>query len=419
MAKNVIMFKGGVETQEYFSIEMSKTFEEQGYNVYWYDLVVSRQSACLLWDYYKKHKKEEFIMFTFNFSGIAGEDGLYGDDFNDGGINDGSFNGGSFWNETKIPVVNMVVDHPLYYHKYMKFIPVNYTQISIDRNHAEYLNRFFPEVRTYFVPLGGTMLNAAGDILGNVPYIPIKDRPVDVIFTGNYTPIKYFDKYISGMDEEYRNFYYQLVDEASNDTDALIEHLLEEKLKRETLETVSDEALKMCMPNMMFVDLSVRFIYRAKVIASLADSGVRVHTFGAGWDLLDCKHPENIICAGSVDSQECLDRISQSKLSVNVMPWFKDGAHDRIFNSMLNGAVCVTDTSKYLLSRFNDGENLIFYSLKGIDGLAPKLLELLENNERMQCIADAGYAAVKKKHTWRERTLEILEILRIQGYLTE
>ena len=49
------------------------------------------------------------------------------------------------------------------------------------------------------------------------------------------------------------------------------------------------------MPNAMFADLSVRFYYRAKVIATLADAGVKIHTFGAGWDMLECKHPENII----------------------------------------------------------------------------------------------------------------------------
>ena len=109
MDKVVILFKGGVETQEYFSIEMSKTFQKHGYEIYWFDLVLSGLSAKQLCDFYKADKSKKFKAFTFNFNGIAGEDGLY----------DESFEGGSFWNETKIPVYNMVVDHPLYYHKYL------------------------------------------------------------------------------------------------------------------------------------------------------------------------------------------------------------------------------------------------------------------------------------------------------------
>lgn len=55
------------------------------------------------------------------------------------------------------------------------------------------------------------------------------------------------------------------------------------------------------------------------------------------------------------------------------MPWFKQGAHDRVFNSMLNGAVCVTDTSGYLKDNFIDGENIIFIILKI---LMPRLIKL-------------------------------------------
>lgn len=42
MDKVVILFKGGVETQEYFSIEMSKTFQNIGYEIYWFDSCIKR-----------------------------------------------------------------------------------------------------------------------------------------------------------------------------------------------------------------------------------------------------------------------------------------------------------------------------------------------------------------------------------------
>ncbi len=400
MKKYVIMFKGGVETQEYFSIQMEKTFEEAGYEVFWYDLVVGHRSKEVIKSFYDDVSKynAKIIMFTFNFHGIAGEDGLYGEEYSTG----------SFWNDTLIPVYNMVVDHPLYYHKYMKFLPEKYMQISIDKNHTRYMNRYFPDVRCEYIPLGGTELNCDGRIMPDVKYVPIADRPIDVIFTGNYTPIKKFDKYIADFDEHSKAFYYELVRQSINRPDELIEDLFEELLKEDE---PTDDALRGVMPNAMFADLSVRFYYRAKVIAALADAGIKVHTFGAGWDLLECKHPENIIPAGSVDSQECLDMISQAKISVNVMPWFKDGAHDRIFNTMLNGAVCVTDTSKYLLEQFEDGKDVLFYSLKDIDSMCARVSELLKDNDALQAMADAGYNSCKGKHSWAERTRELLELI--------
>lgn len=400
MKKYVIMFKGGVETQEYFSIQMAETFEKAGYEVYWFDLVVGEYSAKLLKDFYSAviADDNEIIIFTFNFHGIAGEPGLYDD----------NYSSGSFWSDTGIPVYNMVVDHPLYYHKYMHLLPKNYVQISIDKNHIRYMNRFFPQVRCEFIPLGGTEVNRDGVISQDIRYIPISQRPIDVIFTGNYTPIKNFEKYIAGLDENSQNFYRELVNQAVSRPDELIEDIFEEMLNADE---PTDDELRAVMPNVMFADLSARFYYRAKVIAALVDAGIKVHTFGAGWDRLDCNHPENIIPAGSVDSQECLDMISQAKISINVMPWFKDGAHDRIFNTMLNGAVCVTDTSKYLLEQFKDGEQVLFYDLSDIDSMCQRVKELLSDCDAMQTIADAGYKACIGKHTWAERTLALLDII--------
>ena len=394
------MFNGGVETQEYFSIQMAKTFEKEGYEVYWFDLVVSDYSASRLREFYEAAVKEQakVVAFTFNFHGIAGEDGLYED----------SYEGGSFWNETGIPVYNMVVDHPLYYHKYMHLLPARYMQIAIDYNHIRYMNRYFSGVRCEFIPLGGTEVNADGIIMPDKRYIPISERPIEVIFTGNYTPIKNFDKYIAGFDEVSQEFYRQLVKETIARPDELIEDIFEEMLREDE---PTDDELRAFMPNIMFADLSARFYYRAKVIASLADAGVKIHTFGAGWDMLECKHPENIIPAGSVFSQECLDMISQSKISINVMPWFKDGAHDRVFNTMLNGAVCVTDTSEYLLEQFKDGRDVLFYSLKNIDSMCQRVKELLTDDCAMQAVADAGYGACVGKHTWAERTYDLLRII--------
>ena len=74
-------------------------------------------------------------------------------------------------------------------------------------------------------------------------------------------------------------------------------------------------------------------------------------------------------------SYGCLEALADSRLSLNVMPWFKDGAHDRIFNSMCNGAVCITDHSKYLDEILTPDENIIFYDLKQLD----KLPEIFEN----------------------------------------
>ncbi len=402
----MIMFKGGVETQEYFSVEMSRAFEEHGYSVFWFDLVIGEQSARILRQFYEDRRQAEFVMFTFNFHGLEGEDGLYGS----------GYLTGSFWSDTDIPVYNMVVDHPLYYQQYIRFLPKRYTQLSIDRDHIRYMQRCFPSVNLGgelgFVPLGGTAVNADGKALPGMRYLPVKSRSMDIIFTGNYTPPQRLEKFLDGMDSEYRDFYHELVQEVIEEPDCLVEDIARRKLEKELGTAVSDSDMAACMPNMMFVDLTVRFYYRAKAVSALADSGIKIYTFGAGWDMLECRHQENIIQAGSVNSQECLDMMSQAKLSLNVMPWFKDGAHDRVFNAMLNGSVCVSDPSRYLKELFTDGRELAFYELSDIGALSGRVCELLSDEVRLQEMADCAYEKCICSHTWKNRAEQIIELIR-------
>lgn len=414
MDKWVIMFKGGVETQEFFSMEMAHTFEARGYNVYWINLVTSEQDALLLQFFLEQHKCDEIIIFAFNFNGISGESGLYGDNWKSGNV----------WDEYGLPVYNMVVDHPLYYHANIAVVPERYVQLSIDRNHIKYMKRFFPYINAssayagidderYFLPLGGTGINLHRELIADKEYMPMRERPINVIFTGNYTPPRKFERYLRNMDAESRQFFHELVDENINEPDELTEVLLERKLLRENVEFDS-ESFKAVCPNLMYVDLSVRFHYRAKVITALADNGIKVDTYGAGWNLADCTHPENIISHGNVNSRDCLDMISQSKISVNVMPWFKNGAHDRIFNSMLNGAAVVSDMSIYLSECFNDS-SMLKYALcdlktrEGASCFAESVKQLLNNTERLENMVSCSYEICRKEHTWESRTNHFID----------
>lgn len=105
-------------------------------------------------------------------------------------------------------------------------------------------------------------------------------------------------------------------------TEGIVKHL------RNEVEDITEEGIKENLPNMIMIDLYVRHYFRGEVVKTLVDAGLKVACFGAGWDLLDCRHPENIINGRLQDSYGCLKAISQAKISLNVMPWFKEGAHE-------------------------------------------------------------------------------------------
>ena len=115
--KRIIMFKGGVETLEFFSVEIAEYLESKGYEIFWYNLLLSKNSFNELMHYYNNHCNEQLYAITFNFEGLEGEEGLYNND------------GWNFWDYSGVTVINIVVDHPLYYNQ---FHIINMHMVNID-----------------------------------------------------------------------------------------------------------------------------------------------------------------------------------------------------------------------------------------------------------------------------------------------
>lgn len=391
--KKIIFFVGDIETQGYFSLQIAKAMEGMGHCVFIFDLSRPWESTQKFFGGF--YEKGNTVLINFNFHGMSGEEYFLDE------------NGRSMWDALEIPSYNIVVDHPMYYHHFLEKVPSGYHHISIDRNHMRYMQRFFPEiVNGPFLPLAGTQLYP------DKSNVPIANRRYDVVMVGNYCIPQTFEKYITRIDEEYTAFYYGMIDDLFARPERTVEEVAQEHLYREIGE-VPEEEMKKAMAGLTFIDLYVRYTFRGRAVQELADEGIRVHVFGDGWDRLECAHPENLILMQNLDSEGCLKKLRQTKLSLNVMPWFKDGAHDRIFNSMLNGAVCLTDSSRYLDEILRDGKNSAVYSLAEIEKLPEMADTLLRNPDRMQELADEGYRMADEGHTWRHRA-EVLHKL-IEG----
>lgn len=386
MIKKLVLFTKGIETLWFFSEQLGRTFEELGYEIFYFDQCKEYDSFLkLLWFC----EPGVTAAISFNFDGCSGEDYMIDSE----GVN--------FFESRDIPMINIVVDHPFYYHKFLPFLPKDYTQISIDRDHEAYLKRFFPEMkRGPFLPLAGTSIWNRDSLPG------WEERPYDVIFTGNYTPPSDFEHVITRIDDEYTEFYYGIINDFIEHPhmgmdEGIIRHLIE------NVEGIDEAGIKECMPNMIMIDLYVRHYFRGEVVKTLVDAGIRVHCFGAGWDRLECRHPENIVNGNVLDSLGCLQQISRAKISLNVMPWFKQGAHDRVFNSMLNGAVCFTDWSAYMKEILQDKTDVCFYELDELEKLPAQIESLLADRECWEKIQRQAYDTAAGQHTWSKRAERI------------
>lgn len=431
-AEKLILFKGGVETLSYFSHAMADTFTEKGYRIFFYDI---SQRGKDLPHLSKFIKSENTAVITFNFIGLSGEDFL----------EDAA--GRSIFISRKLPLYCILVDHPLYYHKQLsvyeeyfaaadRFLDeaerMKLTVFCIDREHVEYMKRFYPHVFAHFLPLAGNLpasgrpvnvnlaVNQANPIdkaQMNPPdlrstWIPYDTRPYDVAFIANYVALPKLSEHFCNQGQEYIDFYYEILKYFREHPSKNLTDVFEQFVKRE-IPRAADGELAGAFEGMRFLDLYNRTYYRGETIRALADGGVKVHVFGKDWDKLDVEHPENLIMNGSrIDSAGCVEVLRNAKIALNTMPWFKDGAHDRIFTAMLNGAVSLTDSSMYLKERFTDGQELRFYELDRLSELPDMVNDMLHHPKDMQEMIGRAYEAVKEHDTWANRAEALISYFR-------
>ncbi len=412
MIKNIITVCGGVETLSFFAAELAKEWEKRGYRIYKYDLRCPATSVDSLRTLIKGANKDETVFFTFNFEGMQGEDNFC-DNLNDYV---------PFYEEFNIKVINMVVDHPAYYLKYIKKVPKNYHQINIDKNHDTFMKRFCPDISSCFIPSAGTFLNENHDYLSDKDYPDSSKRSIDILFVGNFTKKEILDKKLEGLGDEYKAFYTGMYEDLFENPEKTIDEAYLEALKKNKVDATDDEIYS-AYNSVIYPDLRVRFCYRELMIRALTDLGYKVSVLGRGFDTLNLAHHENIESLGHGSSLYCLDLMNRAKITLNVMPWFKNGAHDRVFNAMLNGSVSLTDGSVYLDEEVLCDDNCIKYDLKMLrdykksgftDGtvlalLKKKIDKVLNDNAYRDKMSLNAFATAVLDHTWKMRAREIEE----------
>ena len=360
--KRLLLFQPSVETLHFFSDRLAEEYVKLGYEVRLIRIHEPFFGTEKIIDFIKG---QETVMITFNFHGIQREAIFHTPE------------GELLWDKYDVSCINIIVDHPFYYYEELQYLPKRYLQICIDEDHTDYMKEFYPEIALgETMPLagcdyrdsfsGGRALSLREDVIDpskDIPNVypkslgrqPIASRSTSVVFTGCYTSPDFFLPYMKRNGEEYDAFYHGILDDLMAAPDQCIHTVYLRHLNRE-LPELTKEDLKNVMNKMIFLDLWIRFTFRGKTIQTLLDAGIPVHCIGAGWETLPCKNKQLLTQTEYSDTAVCLKAAAEAKISLNVMPWFKRGAHDRIYSAMLNGAVSVTDKSQYLT------EHVLFFN---------------------------------------------------------
>lgn len=306
----------------------------------------------------------------------------------------------NIWDQFQIPFFNIMMDHPFHYKAALDTAPEQMILLCMDRNHIEYVKRFFPNIKkVYFFPHAG---------IERYQQIPISERKIDVLYAGGLS--RYAAEGLIpdlGKIQEFDAF-------------ALVKKALEILIQRPELTT--EYVIEMCMKeiNLIFNDkrlgeiiTELRFLdslavsfYREQMIRTLAGLGITVTVFGSGWERCEWEST-NVIYGGVLPPVQILELMNQSKIVLNTMTWFKRGAHDRVFNGMLAGAAVVSDQSEYLQEQFTNGEQLQMFPLREMEDMAEAVKMLLSDTNCAQNMVDCGYQQVKKLHMWKNRLQDI------------
>ncbi|NLL75903.1 MAG: methyltransferase domain-containing protein [Clostridiales bacterium] len=294
----------------------------------------------------------------------------------------------NIWDVCEVPCINYMLDHPFYYFDTLDQAPRYGIAAYVDKKHVDYAERFNKKVsKNVFIPL-------AGEDASNGFYKKITDRNTTVLFAATY---KYREEY-GGFSDEQK----EIIEELIKHPYKTLEQAIEEKIIREQPDA-DDIRIKHAIEENRRIDMYLKFHYRREAVARLVAAGIDVEVCGIGWETAEFYNNPHFIYHGAVSQEECLKRMRDSKIVLNVMPWFKDGIHDRVINAMLAGALCITDDSKYLSEEFVRDREYISYDLRHMEELPEIVRRMLESPDIAQQIADTARQKAYERHTWDAR----------------
>lgn len=388
MNEYIVLFKTELDTLNLFSKQLQIGFEELGYQIFEFRLSESVSDMPFLYELINQGKVAAMIGFNSTFFGLR------------------TPSGHSVWETLSVQCINILVDHPYWYHSMLENTPSSCIVLCIDRNHMDYVYRFYPHIMTTgFLPHGGT--SSPTEIL------PISERKVDIFYAGSLLSPEEYGKIpdFSGLDFPADKICNLAIEKLKNNPDTTVEDAIETLLVANDI-NLSDEQLRTFISSSTIIERTVSSYYREQVLRTIADSDLSLTICGDGWSNCNWIHNNNVNYLGRISPEEVIDYMRSSKIVLNSMPWFKDGSHERIYNGMLSGALIVSDTNPYLDETIPQNAWYTYkLSSSSISNMVTDLISMMNDTESMQKIANSGYSHAIQNECWKNRAYTIYEEL--------
>lgn len=323
------------------------------------------------------------------------------------------FDGRYLWEWLQLPHLAMLLDPSIYYIDVAKS-PYCITS-CLDRFDCAFLKSLSYE-STFFMPLA---------VERALHSDPLQKRPYDVVFLGSCLDYE-------GARQEWMERYPPIVGKI---LDAAIDTVLSDRYILPA--TALAEAIKAFGFTSKEIDFTTLFscldVYtrgrdRVELIKAIEYPKAKIHIFGnadtgrynskKGWEHYVGKQA-NVTIHPAVPFVETLEILKKSKIALNSMPFFKDGAHDRIFTGLACGALSFTSSSKYIDEVFVNGQELLTYQPPNWSAVNGHIEEILNSEPMRKKIVDQGRAKVMKSHTWDNRAEDLLKSVETMLHLRQ
>jgi hypothetical protein len=242
----------------------------------------------------------------------------------------------------------------------------------------------------------------------------ISDRKIEVFVPGSYYCVEEIDTQLQKSPDILKNLIQSVINKMIFDCNQTLTDAIRSVYKDEYDLEISTQQLYEFMTDFgRIIDKYYRNYLREKCVLSILANDINITVCGMGWDKF--KEKNNItknfeILDTNMSYLDVLKAISDSKVVLNVSPFFIEGIHDRVSNAMLNGAVSLSDRSGFLTENFNDREEILYYSWNRLDASIKSIKKYLSDDDKLQNIADRAYLKANDKLTVKEFSNNIKNI---------
>ncbi|MDL2301831.1 glycosyltransferase [Lachnospiraceae bacterium OttesenSCG-928-D06] len=289
--------------------------------------------------------------------------------------------------------IQFLFDNPLFLKTVLKNNSDDkYYYLYQDADYAMFLTKYYNIDNSFHFPLAGS----------DIGLYKNENRLYDIVFIGTFEPeVKELT-----MDDFQKKYYNYMI----NHPQYTFENGLKKCLREYGMD-MDDSKVLNTLYEMHFVHKNIIKYYRTQIIETIISLGYKVHVYGESWKKYESLYKSNLIMHPAVSVAESLEILGNAKIGLNIMTWHKAGMTERIANTMLSGAVCLSDESSYLKENFIEDEEIVLYSLQKLPELGQKIGRILLDDAYRNQISRSAYKKAKQGYVWSVKAKQILNIL--------